>query len=131
MRVLKLSVLILLALVVVVVGIGSFLPKDFAVERSTEINASPEVVFDAVNSLRTWDAWSPWLARDPSIVNSYSGPEVGVGATVAWTSEKSGDGSRRSPSVNVRPESKPHSISVTWDSRMRIGRSSRAARACR
>ena len=57
MRVLKLSVLILLALVVVVVGIGSFLPKDFAVERSIEIGASPEVVFDEVNSLRTWDAW--------------------------------------------------------------------------
>jgi len=102
MRVVKLSVLILLALVVVVVGIGSFLPKDFAVERSIEIGASPEVVFDEVNSLRTWDAWSPWLARDPSIVNSYSGPEVGVGATVAWTSEKSGDG-KQTITVSERP----------------------------
>lgn len=94
MRVLKLSFLVLLALVVVVVGVGAFLPKDFAVERSIEIDAAPEVVFDEVNSLRKWDAWSPWIARDPSIVNTYSGPEAGVGATVTWTSEKSGDGTQ-------------------------------------
>jgi hypothetical protein len=94
MRVLKLAALILLALVVVVVGIGALLPKDFAVERSIEINASPEVVFDEVNSLRKWSAWSPWLARDPSIENTYEGPEAGVAATVVWTSEKSGDGTQ-------------------------------------
>jgi hypothetical protein len=77
---------------VVVVGIGAILPKDFAVERSIEIDASPEAVFDEVSSLRKWDAWSPWIARDPSIRNTYSGPEAGVGAMVTWTSEKSGDG---------------------------------------
>ena len=94
MRILKLAALILLALVVVVIGIGALLPKDFAVERSIEINASPEVVFDEVNSLRKWSAWSPWLARDPSIENTYSGPEAGVGATVVWTSEEAGDGTQ-------------------------------------
>ena len=70
MRVLKLTVLILLALVVVVVGIGSFLPKDFTVERSIEISASPEAVFDEVSSLRKWDAWSPWLARLKEVVEA-------------------------------------------------------------
>ena len=94
MRALKLAVLILLALVVVVVGVGAFLPKDFRVERSIEINASPELVFDEVNSLKKWDAWSPWIARDPSIQNSFAGPEAGVGAKVRWTSEKSGEGTQ-------------------------------------
>lgn len=94
MRVLKLAVLVLFALLVVVMGVGAFLPKDFRVERSIEMNASPEAVFDRVNSLRTWDAWSPWIARDPTIENSYAGPEAGVGATVIWTSEKSGDGTQ-------------------------------------
>jgi hypothetical protein len=94
MRILKLAALILLALVVVVVGIGALLPKDFTVERSIEMNTSPEVVFDEVNSLRKWGAWSPWLARDPSIENTYSGPEAGLGAAVTWTSEKSGDGTQ-------------------------------------
>ena len=102
MRVLKLTGLILLALVVVVVGIGAFLPKDFAVERSIEMNASPEAVFDEVSSLRRWGAWSPWLARDPSIENTYSGPEAGVGATVTWTSEKSGEG-KQTITLSERP----------------------------
>lgn len=94
MRALKLTALVLLALVVLVMGIGAFLSKDFRVERSIDINASPEVVFDQVSSLRNWSTWSPWLARDPSIENEFSGPEAGVGATVTWTSDKSGDGTQ-------------------------------------
>lgn len=94
MHVLKMAVLILFALIVVVVGVGAFLPKDFRLERSIEMNASPELVFDQVNSLKNWNAWSPWIARDPSIESTYSGPESGVGAKVSWTSEKSGDGTQ-------------------------------------
>jgi len=94
MRALKVTVLALLGLVVVVVGIGAFLPKDFRVERSIEIDAAPGVVFDQVNSLQSWSAWSPWIARDPSIKNEFTGPEAGVGATVTWTSEESGDGTQ-------------------------------------
>ncbi len=94
MRALKVAVLVVLGLVVVVVAIGAFLPKDFRVERSIEIDASPEVVFDQVDSLPKWSAWSPWIARDPSIKNEFTGPEAGVGSTVTWTSEESGDGTQ-------------------------------------
>lgn len=94
MKVLKTAVLVLLALIVLVFGIGAFLSKDFRVERSIEMDAPPEVVFDEVNTLRKWEAWSPWKARDPSIQSEYSGPESGVGATVSWTSEKSGEGTQ-------------------------------------
>jgi carbon monoxide dehydrogenase subunit G len=95
MRVLKLAVLIIIALSILVFGVGAFLSKDFRVERSIEIAAAPEVVFDEVNSLKRRAAWSPWLAKDPSIQNTYSGPDSGVGATVSWTSEDSGNGTQR------------------------------------
>ena len=94
MRVLKIAVLIIIALSILVFGIGAFLSKDFRVERSIEIDAAPEVVFDEVNSLKNWKDWSPWLARDPSIQNTYSGPDSGVGAMVSWTSEQSGSGTQ-------------------------------------
>jgi hypothetical protein len=94
MRGLKSTILVILALVVIVLGIGAILPKDFRVERSIDIDAPPELVFDRVNSLRAWDAWSPWIARDPSIENTFAGPEAGVGATVTWTSDESGDGTQ-------------------------------------
>jgi carbon monoxide dehydrogenase subunit G len=94
MRVLKIAVLLIIALSVLVFGIGAFLSKDFRVERSIEIAAAPEVVFEEVNSLKNWNAWSPWLARDPSMQTTYSGPDSGVGATATWTSEKSGSGTQ-------------------------------------
>jgi len=94
MRAVKLFVLVLLALAIVVVGVGAFLPNGFRVERSIEIDASPELVFDQVNSLRHWDAWSPWIARDPSIESTFAGPEAGEEATMTWTSEESGEGTQ-------------------------------------
>lgn len=94
MRRLKTAALVIVGVVVVVLGVGAFLPKEYRVERSIEIDAPPDAVFDRVNSLRQWDGWSPWIAKDPSIESTYSGPEAGVGATVAWTSEKSGSGTQ-------------------------------------
>ena len=94
MRILKIAVVVILALSVLVFAVGSFLSNEFRVERSIEIDAAPEVVFDEVNSLKKWSAWSPWLARDPSIQNTYSGPDSGVGAMVSWTSESSGNGTQ-------------------------------------
>jgi hypothetical protein len=94
MRALKLFVLAALGLAVLVVGVGALLPKDFTVERSIYVDAPPELVFDQVDSLRSWNAWSPWIARDPSIQSTFTGPEAGVGATVSWTSEKSGNGTQ-------------------------------------
>ncbi len=36
----------------------------------------------------------PWLDQDKTIKNTYKGPDVDVGAKVAWTREDSGDGSQ-------------------------------------
>jgi carbon monoxide dehydrogenase subunit G len=110
MRVLKIAVLIIIALSVLVFGIGAFLSKDFQVERSIEIAAAPGVVFDEVNSLKNWKAWSPWLARDPSIQNTYSGPDSGVGAMVSWTSEKSGTGTQ-----TITKSERPRRIEIELD----------------
>jgi hypothetical protein len=92
MRALKIIVGLLVAVIVVVLAVGLFLPKDYRVERSIEIDCPPEWVFEEVNSLQRWSAWSPWIARDPTIDSQYSGPEAGVGSKVAWTSENSGAG---------------------------------------
>lgn len=94
MRALKVIIGLLIAAVLIVLGVGLFLPNEYRVERSIEIEAAPEVVFDQVSALKNWTAWSPWMAKDPSIENSYSGPEAGVGAKVTWTSEDSGNGSQ-------------------------------------
>ena len=110
MRVLKIVVLVVLALSVLVFGLGAFLSKDFRVVRSIEIDAAPEVVFDEVNTLEKWNAWSPWIARDPSIQNSFSGPESGVGASVSWTSDNSGNGTQ-----TITKSERPSRIEMALD----------------
>jgi uncharacterized protein YndB with AHSA1/START domain len=56
----------------------------YTVERSTEIEAPPEHVYEQVVDFHRWTTWSPWEDLDPALRRTYSGPDAGVGATYAW-----------------------------------------------
>ena len=82
---------ILIALAVVVVAFVVFValrPSEFRVSRSGTISASPGEVFEQVNDLHCWEAWSPWAKLDPAARNTYEGPREGVGAAFAWSGNK-------------------------------------------
>lgn len=81
-----------LALVLMLAGIGMVLPASFSIERSIEIRAPAERVHALVASPRQWTRWSAWNARDPDMQIRYSGPESGVGAAWAWRSASEGNG---------------------------------------
>jgi hypothetical protein len=85
MRALKLILGLLVVVILIVLGSGLVLPKQYRVERSIMVDASPEAVFDQVDNPGNWDAWFPWIARDTSIQRGRSGPYAGVGAKVTWT----------------------------------------------
>ncbi len=68
-----------------------FLPGDVTVEATTEIKASPETVFNEVNTLRNWKSWSPF-EDDSTMTDKYAGPVEGVGAKRTWTSQHMGNG---------------------------------------
>lgn len=79
----------LIALVLAIVVGSIFLlalrkPDVFRVERRAIINAPADDVFAQINSLRAWEAWSPWQKKDPTMKQVYSGPDSGVGAAQAW-----------------------------------------------
>jgi len=63
-------------------------PSEFRVERSAVVAAPPEAVFPHVNSLRRWEAWSPWAKLDPQSKVEFSGPEEGAGACMAWAGNR-------------------------------------------
>lgn len=64
------------------------LPAKVNVERSTQISAPANVIFNQVNNLKAWEAWDPWHAKEPEMGGSeYSGPDEGNGATHCWNSE--------------------------------------------
>ncbi len=70
-----------------------FLPDKKVLSNSIIINSYPRPIYGMVNSLKSWEKWSPFSEMDPAMVSEYSGPEFGVGSHQAWKSEKNGNGS--------------------------------------
>ena len=60
-------------------------PSHYHIERSATVNAPASVVFNQVNDLHRWDAWSPWAKLDPNMKQSYEGAPSGTGAICSWT----------------------------------------------
>jgi len=85
-----------IALVVVLLGlfvlITFFLPRDFAVQRTVLMNASPEVIFDQVVDLKAWQEWNPWSRMDPDMMVVFGEKTYGAGAGYAWRSDVAGNG---------------------------------------
>jgi hypothetical protein len=86
MTVLKRVIIGLVTLIVLLVVIGFLLPRQVHVERSIVINAPQGQLFEALNSFKRFNEFSPWAALDPNTQYSYEGPETGVGARMNWVS---------------------------------------------
>jgi effector-binding domain-containing protein/uncharacterized protein YndB with AHSA1/START domain len=93
MKILKNILLGLGAIIVLLIVVSFFLPSKARVERSTTINASPEVVFAHIKDLKTWNKWSPWAKKDSTMTNTFDGPDGEVGQKSIWKSEEVGNGS--------------------------------------
>lgn len=63
-------------------------PNEFRVTRSATMQAAPATIFPHVNDLHKWQAWSPWAKLDPNSKETFSGPESGVGSSLAWAGNK-------------------------------------------
>lgn len=85
---------VLAAVILAAVLVAFLLPREVTVSRTVTIDAPAEAVWPKINSLEEMASWSPWLARDPETVQTFTGPESGVGATMAWQSDKVGSGTQ-------------------------------------
>lgn len=91
----------MLAIIVLIVSVGLFLPTTYRVERSVVIDAKPYEVHEYVGDLTKWDEWTPWKEEDPTIVVTRGGTTSGVGATQSWVGES---GSGALTIINDSPE---------------------------
>lgn len=103
MKILKGLFFFLLGLVALFFVVGLFLPKTAHVERSTTTTASPETVYSLVDGFKRFNEWSPWASLDPATKYTYSGPETGVGARMAWTSANPDVGNGSQEVISVEP----------------------------
>jgi len=84
----------LIALVVILVVVGLFLPSQVHLERSTTIDAPQSTVFTLVNGMQAFHTWSPWHEKEPDAEVEFSGPEQGVGSKMSWNGKKVGTGTQ-------------------------------------
>ena len=75
--------LIFLAFATLVIW-GYFVSPNLTVERSLQVEAYPEEVFEYLEDLEAFNRWSPWYARDPDADYIFGAVDYGVGATVIW-----------------------------------------------
>ncbi|MDP4239579.1 MAG: SRPBCC family protein [Bacteroidota bacterium] len=84
----------LLVLIIIVLFVALFVPKEFDFEKSITINAPIDTVWEHVNSLSALDKWSPWNDYDPEMKKSLTGRDGTVGAMQNWESNIVGSGSQ-------------------------------------
>ena len=82
---------VIVVLVLALVAVGYFAPKDYEVRKQVTINASPQQIHAYVGDLEKWAQWTPWMESDPNMEIKSGSRTTGVGATQSW-SGKDGDG---------------------------------------
>lgn len=92
MKVLKIILLVVVILVVILLVVAAFLPSEFKVSRSIEINQPVEIVFNTIDNYKKQPQWDPWLPQDPEAQVVFAGPDSGVGATYSWSGKIIGSG---------------------------------------
>lgn len=95
MRILKIVLIVLGVLIGLYLLISLFLSSTYDVSRTININSARRAVFVQVNDFRNWEAWSPWQAKDSTMVIRYSGDTEGEGASFSWTSDISKGGNQQ------------------------------------
>jgi hypothetical protein len=105
MKVIKKIILGLLA----IVALCFFLPGITRIERSADIAAPAQAVFEQINELKNWKNWSSWQQVDPNVVMQYSDPSsAGVGAFYTWASEKRDLGKGKLTILDAKPLENVH-----------------------
>lgn len=103
MRFIKKLLLVFTALVSVVLITALFLDKDYHIERSIEINASKDQLFEYVKYLRNQEEYSVWAKMDPEMKRKYAGTDGEVGFISAWKSKKKDVGAGEQEITKITP----------------------------
>ncbi len=96
---------------VAILGFAATRPKTFRIQRSGNIQATPETIFALVNDFRNWRLWSPYEKLDPAMKKTYSGAPNGKGAVYEWSgNSKAGQGR-----MEIRESVPPFRVAIQLD----------------
>jgi hypothetical protein len=105
-------ILILLAVALIaILLIAAMQPAEFRISRNAVMAAEAIAIFNNVNDLHKWEAWSPWAKLDPNSKSSFEGTDAGVDAVMRWEgNHKVGVGS-----MTILESNPPESIKLKLD----------------
>lgn len=75
-------------LLIAIIGTAIYVavqPNSFEVTRTRTIKAPAPVIYNNVIDFKNWEAWSPWVEREPSTVITLSEQTEGIGGAYSWT----------------------------------------------
>ncbi len=93
MKIFKKIGIAIVAIIVLLLIIALFIPKDFSYQKSITISAPIDSVWMHTNSLGALDEWSPWIEYNPNIKTTITGTDGTVGAKASWESKTKNVGS--------------------------------------
>ncbi|ESU29521.1 hypothetical protein FLJC2902T_09280 [Flavobacterium limnosediminis JC2902] len=87
MGILKKVLLFVVAIIAILLIVGLFAKKDYAIEREIVINKPEAEVFEYVKMVKNQDNFSVWNKKDPNSKKEYKGNDGEVGFVYAWDSD--------------------------------------------
>src|SRR6187431_1270143 len=96
MKILKIILVGIVGLIGLLLLIALFIPNDYTVSISTNINKPRKVVFDYVKLIKNQEHYSVWVMQDPNVKMDYQGVDGTVGFKASWNSKDDnvGEGSQ-------------------------------------
>lgn len=86
MKLFRRFILLLLCFILIFLSIGFLLPKKILVKRSINIAAKKTYIFNQINTIKNWEAWSTPLFPAQIHNVSFSGAISGPGSKMTWQS---------------------------------------------
>jgi len=93
---------IIILLLIVIIGSCTYIavqPNSYDVKRTRTINAPAAVLFGNINDYKNWEAWSPWVEKEPDLQFTYPEQTSGVGGSYSWIG-KDGAGNMKTLAVS-------------------------------
>lgn len=91
MKALKYLIFLLLILFIGSTTYVAVQPSAYDVSRTRTINAPSSLIYEQAIDFKNWEAWSPWVEKDPNLTFKYPEQTSGVGGSYSWEG-KDGNG---------------------------------------
>ncbi|MBM9548661.1 SRPBCC family protein [Leptospira sp. 201903074] len=93
----------IIGIIAIPLVVALFLPTQYQVERSIDINKQASDVFAFIRMLKNQDQYSVWAKKDPSMKKIYTGQDGAVGFISRWESldKEVGIGEQEIKMINV------------------------------